>query len=123
MTQPNVTTLDDPKTTEAAKPAAATKAKRVDAVNGASTDFSGKRSVITIAPGPEEGGRDAVFVGVAGVGFLVPRGQSCDVPVEVANVLRDAKTTTWEWNEGLKKHVAIEGPRFSFIAQDAPAAA
>jgi hypothetical protein len=96
---------------------AAGKAEVLKANASGSGDFSGKRAIINIAAEPGEGGKNAVFIGVQGVGFLVPRGKNWDVPVEVANALRDANVTSWQRSEDEKSWDRIESPRFSFIAQ------
>lgn len=122
-----VTTLDDaptPATTKKIDAAAsAQSAQKLEAAKqSGSGEFSGDRSIVTISQEPGEGGRNAVFVGVAGVGFLIPRGIPCDVPVEVANTLSDAIVTSYEPDESTGKTRRVDSPRYGFIRQDKPAA-
>lgn len=55
--------------------------------------LSGERRLITIHPTNEEGGSDAVPVGLNGYMYQIPRGVPCNVPVEVIEIIKNAKTT------------------------------
>lgn len=85
-----------------------------------SADFCGQRATINIAVEPGEGGKNAQFIGVAGTGFLIPRGKSWDVPVEVANAMRDACVTSYQRTADDKSYERVDSPRFSFVAIDGP---
>lgn len=115
----NVTTLDDAPATKgtASQPTAAVEVAAPVKQSG-SGEFCGLRSIVTIANSPGEGGRDAVFISSQGVAFQLPRNKPWNVPVEVANVLRDANETSYVRDDVTGNIVVSESPRFSFIAQD-----
>jgi hypothetical protein len=123
----NITTLDNSATALAT--AKVTAAGEMEAqvakpiAQALSGDFCGDRSIVTISNSPGEGGKDAVFVGVSGVGFQLPRGKPWNVPVEVASVLRDANETSYSRDEKTGEVIVTQSPRYSFIAQDLPKAA
>lgn len=80
--------------------AAAASAATPDAVDDEAparldTDLSGKRVMLTIHASPGDGGNDAVFVGINGVGSLVPRGTPWNVPSEFVDVLKQATQDTY----------------------------
>jgi hypothetical protein len=92
MSNSQVTTLDS------APPAEQTKPARSSAkVVGANHDVAlcGKKAVITIHPTDGEGGADAVFLSINGYAYQIPRGEPQEVPVEVLEILKNAKTTTY----------------------------
>lgn len=121
MSNKNVTTIDSaPARSTAPASAVADAPQKLGSVSGAGADFSGDRAIVQIAVSPEDGGKQAVFVGAQGVGFLIPRGKNWDVPVEVANALRDANVTSYQRTENDKDWERVESPRFSFIATDKP---
>ena len=101
-TQSNVTTLDDEATgpaglgagTDAAASESATGAK----ILGSNHDgeLSGDRRTVTIHPTDTDGGGDAVAIGLNGFMYQLPRGLPCHVPVEVLEILKNAKTTTFK---------------------------
>lgn len=110
----NVTTLDDD-----SKPAAPKTADgKLAPKQGQSAEFSGKKSMISIAISKEDGGRDAVFVGVQGVGFQVPRGKQWEVPIEVAEALSNATEWTYHRDEVTGVVERRESPRFAFTRMD-----
>jgi hypothetical protein len=108
--QSQVTTLDDaPKVTipvEVTMPGNA---------NG-NPDFSGKMEVITIHSSDGEAGGDAVFLGHNGYAYQIPRDKPFPVPAEVAQILRDAKVSTYVTGEGgvvTERH----RPRYAFSSE------
>lgn len=93
-TKSQVTTLDDD-TPESAGAAATV-------VTGSNHDatLSGKNQTITIHPTDGDGGSDAVFVSVNGYAYQIPRGLPYQVPVEVIEVLRNAKQSILSFGQG-----------------------
>lgn len=125
MSNKSITTLDDAgkaNSGSAANKVAADVAETAEVAkpqaHAQSGDFSGKKARITIANSNGDGGKDAVFVSVQGVAFQIPRNKSWIVPVEVANVLRDAVETSYSRNERTGEVIVSESPRYSFIAID-----
>lgn len=115
MSDTQVTTLDDEKTTTAAADkATGTKAKAAEAkaakgsVAASDAGLTGNRKTIVIHQGEGAAGRDDVQVGVNGVMFNIKRGKPVDVPVEVVHVLENAVTKIYEGGE------EISTPRFAF---------
>ena len=94
-----VTTLDD-----ASKQPDAPVKKAATVVKGAnaSPELSGKRVTVTINAAEGDGGNDAIFVGHNGFAYQIPRGVPVDLPVEVLQILKDAKTTISHTGEGGK---------------------
>lgn len=113
-TKSSVTTLDDAPS-KASAPAAKAEAKVLVQHND---ELSGKRKILTIHAEQGEGGNFAVFVGLNGVGYQVPRGIPHNVPDELVQNLRNAQQTVWENTDG--KNVSREAPRFAFSTEDAP---
>ena len=74
----------------------ARKAAVVKEVKGANSDgeLSGKRVNLTIHQTSEEGGDEDVFIGLNGFGYKIKRGEPCSVPEEVAEIIKNAVTTT-----------------------------
>lgn len=93
-----ITTLDDTQDTAQAQQAVAD----APAVNGNAHDaaLSGERVMLTIYEQEGEAGREAVFVGINGVGYQIPRGKPFSVPVEVVHVLENSVQTIYEPIEG-----------------------
>lgn len=82
------------------------------------SDLSGKMEILTIHSSNEDGGGDAVFVGLNGYPYQIPRDTPCKVPTEVAQILRDAVTTTYK--PGPNGIVTPRSnPRFAFSSQSA----
>lgn len=104
-----VTTLDDDAPAQAA-PAAV---EHINATSG-SADFSGKRRTITIHPTPDPTGNDPVFVGVNGIGFLIPRNKPCSVPEEVVENLQISVQTMFMPDAVGKEVIGREVQRFPF---------
>jgi hypothetical protein len=92
-----ITTLDD-----GANVAQVVDAFTGEAVVGTSHDaaLSGERVSLTIYEQEGDAGREAVFVGINGVGYQIPRGKPFNVPVEVVHVLENAVQTIYEPVEG-----------------------
>lgn len=90
-TNSQVSTLDD------AAPVAAAAAAQAEAapVVGRNHDdqLSGDRRLITIHPTEGDSGSDAVFVSLNGYAFQIPRGTPQNVPVEVIEIIKNAKIT------------------------------
>ncbi len=87
QTKSQVTTLDDSNDVDVAVAPAS------GAIKGANFDasLSGLKKTVTIHADGTESGNDAVFVGINGFGYQIPRGKPFEVPVEVIKVLEDAK--------------------------------
>ena len=113
--QSQVTTLDDP--TPESKAVDAAPATAADVFIAHNANLSGKRKTLTIHTEQGEGGNFAVFIGLNGVGYQVPRGKPWNVPVELVNNLRHATQTIWDGN------TPRESPRFAYTVEDAPDAA
>lgn len=93
-TQSQVTSLDDETPDTAAQAVAEAEAPRVKGANH-DAELSGNRRTITIHPTEGDGGSDAVPVAVNGFMYQIPRGKPFSVPVEVIEVLKNAKTTKY----------------------------
>lgn len=93
-TSSQVTTLDSKPTAKASTDAAPAAIE----VKGSSHDaaLSGERITITVHPGNDQLGSEAVFVSVNGYAYQIPRGVPCSVPVEVAEVLDNAQVTHYQ---------------------------
>lgn len=103
--QSQVTTLEDAPAAEAKASAAARAIGPKGAPRGAAEKppfpgASGKKCTITIHPSSEEGGGDAVPVSINGFAYQIPRGEPWQVPVEVVEILKNAKTTHYSTKEG-----------------------
>lgn len=70
---------------------------------------------ITIHTGAESDGTAAVKVGVNGKLYLIPRNVPSEVPMEVVDVLRNAKYTDWREVNG--EFVRSDRQRFSFTVE------
>lgn len=81
--------------------------------SGVDVQLSGKKKVITIHPTEGDGGSDAVFLQINGYGYQVPRGKPVEVPVELVEILENAKQTTMSRDN---KGALIERttPRFAY---------
>lgn len=87
----------------------------VETLAGANHDsaMSGKMEVITIHSSSDEGGADAVPVGLNGYAYQIPRDKPIKIPTEVAQILRDAVTTTYKPGPG-GTQVERSTPRYAF---------
>lgn len=86
-----ISTLDDEP--EVAPEVQAVAAKTLAGTNHDSA-MSGKKEIVTIHSSPEDGGSNAVFIGLNGYAYQIPRDEPFAIPTEVAQILRDAKVTT-----------------------------
>lgn len=80
-----------------------------------SAELSGSMETVTIHGSEGEGGMDAVFVSHDGYAFQIPRDKPCTVPTEVAQILRDAKVTTYVSSS--KGQAESSRPRFACTFQ------
>lgn len=108
-TKSQISTLEDnaPGTTASAANSDIPRARAVDG-------GSGKYELLTIYSGSEADGQDAVFVGLNGYAYQIPRNKPHLVPVEVVNVLRESITTSFSNVAGVQ--VASSRPRYAFSA-------
>ena len=85
-----VTDLDsqNPTTTQEASKAV----EAVEDVKGSNFDdeLQGAKVNLMIMAGQEDGGNDAVSIGLNGYMYQIPRGVQCLVPVEVAEIVKNA---------------------------------
>ncbi|MDO9252628.1 MAG: hypothetical protein Q7U48_13895 [Hydrogenophaga sp.] len=111
--QSTVTTLDEINPETQAQEVAA--AEVSESVRGANHDdaLSGKKVTLTIFQGEGETGHEAVQIGVNGFMWLMPRGKPERVPVEVAEVIRNAKITSYRLGDG-GRAIEYETPRFAY---------
>lgn len=78
--------------------------------------MSGKMEIVTISTSQEDGGSDAVFISINGYAYQIPRDKPCQVPTEVAQILRDAVVTTYK--PGANGAVVERSmPRYAFFSQ------
>lgn len=87
-----VTDIDDAPDTALEK-AEAIKAIAVSDLHGA---FDGTRAELTVHSTEGEVGHQAVFVGINGNSFSIPRDIACIVPIEVIEALDNANTEVTE---------------------------
>lgn len=73
----------------------------------------GQRKTIVIHQSDTDGGDKAVFVGVNGVGYQIPRGKPWDVPVEVIEALNNAVVTRYSSGKD-GTVVPMNAPRYAF---------
>lgn len=123
-----VTTLEDNKSpskgdTKPDAKSAAAAVKAAELKGQGNGDFTGKKVMLTIAASPGDGGKDAVFVSVAGVAFQIPRGKPWVVPVEVVNALENAVETHYDRDPQTGVVQAIDSPRYTFVSQPVAAQA
>jgi hypothetical protein len=114
----NPTTLDDaPAQGAASTPVSADAALLVKHHE----DLSGERRILTIHqdPGMGDEGKHAVFVGLNGVGYQVPRSKPVNVPVELVNNLENARYKQYSRNEK-GEVIESEVPRFAMTIMPAP---
>lgn len=113
-TQSSVTTLDDTTPeTQAASAAAAPESVQVKGANH-DAELGGKKVTITIHSSNEEGGQEAVKVGLNGYMYLIPRNKPSEVPVEVAEVIKNAVVQQLKLTADGKGHTAIDVPRYAY---------
>ena len=104
-----ISTLEDE-----ASGASVVEAKELPSPKG-NNGLSGVLEVVTIHSSPEDGGSNAVFVQHNGYAYQIPRDQPFKIPTEVAQILRDAKVTSYKAGAG-GAFTEKETPRFAFSA-------
>ncbi|NCP39675.1 MAG: hypothetical protein GW848_04115 [Rhodoferax sp.] len=75
---------------------------------------TGKYELLTIYSGSEADGQEAVFIGLNGYAYQIPRNKPYLVPEEVVDILRNSVTTAYANVGG--KQVATDRPRYAFSA-------
>lgn len=114
----NITSLDDA-VPAAVAPAAVTADAAVLIKHN--EELCGDRKFLTIHASGEEGGSSAVFAGLNGVGYHIPRGIAHNVPSELVENFKNANQTFYERNEqGVM--IPRTSPRFGMTITDAPRA-
>lgn len=108
-----VTTLDDApaqtKTRARATPVAATPSTNTDTA----PETSGQMVTLVIHRSHGDGGSDAVFLSHNSFARQVPRDTPCVVPMEVAQIVADAKEISYQRGPG-GAVVEISTPRFAY---------
>lgn len=117
QTTSKITSIDDGPETAAAAGAPAEIAVAGELIKH-NADLSGERKILTVHPEGGEGGNTAVFIGLNGVGYQVPRGKPWNVPVELVNNLDNAQQTIYERNEK-GEMIPRTAPRFAYTVRDA----
>lgn len=114
-----VTTLDDtppvaaqPKTKAKAVAATAESAPQAATNNDAAPETSGKMVTLVIHRSHGDGGGDAVFLAHNAFARQIPRDTPCVVPMEVAQIVADAKEVTYKRGSGGVTEVVT--PRFAY---------
>jgi len=115
MSDSQISTIDD-EVIEAPKRGKKAVAE-VATLKGANHDsaMSGKYEMLTIFSGNDEGGSNAVPIGINGYLYQVPRDKPFKVPTEVVHVLREAVTTSFV-NDGKGGISERSRPRYQFSA-------
>ena len=75
---------------------------------------------ITIAETDSAGGKRPVFVGVNGVGMLIPRGKQVDIPYRFYLALTHAIKTTYEQDEATGEIISSDVPSYPFGVNKMP---
>jgi hypothetical protein len=111
MSESDISTIDDVAVTKSVKKA------KVEVLKGTNSDdsMSGKYEMLTVYSSNDEGGGNAVPVGINGYLYQIPRDKPFKVPTEVVAVLRDAFTTTFSRNKD-GEMVSADRPRYAFSA-------
>ena len=104
-----VSTIEDDDVTA---PAAAPQPSSIR-TTGEDLQLSGKRQTITIHSSDSDAGDEPVFVGLNGYGYYIKRGTPVDLPVEVVEVLKNAKTDIVRTTQGGGQEVRTS-QRFAF---------
>jgi hypothetical protein len=106
MSESQISSIDDAPVVEKPK-TRATKSQLADA------GISGNKRTVTIHASDADGGDKAVFLGVNGVAYQIPRGKPHEVPVEVIEALKNAVITQYKAGaDGVVK--AHDVPRYAF---------
>jgi hypothetical protein len=111
MQNSQVTTLESTKPQAQSKPAAGVRG--AIKTNGHDVALSGRKARITIHPADGEGGHDAVFLGLNGYAYQVPRGEPQDVPVELLEVLEHAISEKVSQGKDMQTTLS-RAPRFAY---------
>jgi len=114
------TSIDD--APDVALDKASTEPVKTLAVSDVHGAFEGERVELIINTSPGEAGNQAVFVGVNGNGFNIPRDIKVNVPIEVLYQLDNATQTIYESiaGGGVQER---EVKRFSYTAKILPKSA
>lgn len=103
-----ITTLDDaPKNVEPPAAVVTAAVKHDEALSGEMVELE-------IHQGEGEIGKQAVFVGLNGNGYQIPRGIKSIVPIELVHILDNARQTVYESGSGATSGVGREVNRFSY---------
>lgn len=108
-TDSQITTLDDVAGDVKPRRARAVAAE-VETLSGANSDpaLSGKMALLTVHPTGEDGGKEALFVGLNGYAYLIPRGKPWKVPIEVAEAANPV-VVSYVYTNG--EYEKVETPR------------
>lgn len=121
MSNSQVSTLESPRASaqpQSSKPSAQVGIPRSAVkANGHDVALSGKKARITIHPSDSEGGQDAVFLGLNGYAYQVPRGEPVVVPVELLEVLENAITEKLVQNS-MSDTSITRAPRYAYAVHD-----
>lgn len=113
MTDSQISSIDDEpvvvKKRQKAEPTAELKGANKD------DSMSGKYEILTVFSSNEDGGTNAVPVGINGYLYQIPRDKPFKVPTEVVEVLRQAVVTTYIRNPA-GDIVPSDRPRHNFMA-------
>ena len=91
-----ITSIDDPQDEALVQSEAAP----AIAISDTLSVFSGERAELTINSGEGEVGKQAVFLGINGHGFNIPRDKTVNVPKEVVDQLDNCTMTIYESTTG-----------------------
>ena len=75
---------------------------------------------ITIAEMPGAGGKRDVFVGVNGVGMMIPRGKPVDIPYRYYEALTHATQTLYDQDEATQEVISSEVPSYPMNVNKMP---
>ena len=121
MNNSQVSTLESPRPGaqhQSSKPGAQSVIQRAAVkANGHDVALSGKKARITIHPSDSDGGQDAVFLGLNGYAYQVPRGEPVVVPVELLEVLENAITEKLVQNS-MSDTSITRAPRYAYAVHD-----
>ena len=112
MSESEVTTLEDAVPAKRQSKAAKEAPDKIIAGSNHDAQLSGESVTLTIHISGEDGGADAVSIGLNGYAFQIPRGVPCRVPAEVARVIEQAVVE--EYKQNGSEVARIERPRFAY---------
>lgn len=110
----DISDIDDVQQDTAITSKASRPSKKAVAAEGAPT--TEQRRMVTIHTTGDDGGQNAVNIGVNGYVYNIPRGVPVPLPEEAIEVLTNAKFKMWR--EVNKEMVPFEVPRFSFTVSN-----